>query len=368
VSLRSRALSRARRKGRGRVFRKMGPGGLRRLALAAVALGVVWAALAYFGPGPKAASGPATTVILTRGSNLANIAGALDKAKVISSPTLFMVAAKVSGASRSLKAGEYRIASHEPMARILSDIHRGRFVRHVVTVPEGFTSQMVADVLMAEPLLTGPAVAPPEGAILPNTYEIQRGETRAEVLLRMENAQTKLLKQLWAHRAPGLPYKSPQEAVTLASIVEKETAVNGERPRIAAVFLNRLARGMKLESDPTIIYGLTQGRALGRPILASEVTRPTPYNTYVIAGLPPTPIANPGKAALEAVANPSRTKELYFVADGTGGHVFAETLEEHNENVARYRAWQKKQAEEAAQAGKAPPAEDGAGTGVVPVQ
>jgi UPF0755 protein len=315
----------------------MGPGGLARLAMAAVALGLLWVVIAYFGPGPKAASGPATTVILTRGSNLTNIAGALAGAKVISSPTLFMVAAKVSGASRSLKAGEYRFASHEPMWRVLRDIHQGRFVRHVVTVPEGFTSQMVVDALMAQPLLTGPAVAPPEGAILPNTYEIQRGESRAEVLRQMEEAQTKLLNQLWAHRAPGLPYKTPQEAVTLASIVEKETAVNGERPRIAAVFVNRLARGMKLESDPTIIYGLTQGRPLGRPILASEVAKPTPYNTYVIFGLPPTPIANPGKAALEAALNPPKTTELFFVANGTGGHVFSSTFEEHQANVAKWR-------------------------------
>jgi UPF0755 protein len=248
-----------------------------------------------------------------------------------------MVAAKVSGASRSLKAGEYRFASHEPMWRVLRDIHQGRFVRHVVTVPEGFTSQMVVDALMAQPLLTGPAVAPPEGAILPNTYEIQRGESRAEVLRQMEEAQTKLLNQLWAHRAPGLPYKTPQEAVALASIVEKETAVNGERPRIAAVFVNRLARGMKLESDPTIIYGLTQGRPLGRPILASEVAKPTPYNTYVIFGLPPTPIANPGKAALEAALNPPKTTELFFVANGTGGHVFSSTFEEHQANVAKWR-------------------------------
>lgn len=353
MSPRSRALSRARRRGRGRVFRKIGPGGLTRLALAAVALGLLWAAAAYFGPGPGARQGLATTVILTRGSTLANIAGALDRAKVISSPTLFMIAAKVTGASRSLKAGEYRIASHEPMWRILSDIHNGRFVRHVVTVPEGFTSQMTADLLLADPLLTGPAVAPPEGAILPDTYEIQRGETRAEVLLQMEDAQTKLLNQLWARRAPGLPYKTPQEAVTLASIVEKETAIPGERPRIAAVFLNRLARGMKLESDPTIIYGLTQGRPLGRPILASEVSGATPYNTYVITGLPPTPIANPGRASLEAALNPPKTTELFFVANGTGGHVFASTFEAHRANVLKWRqieAQQEAQAKAQAQA------------------
>jgi len=305
-----------------------------------VAIGVLvglWALLALVGPGPKAPQGQATTVILNRGANLPQIADTLGQAKVISSPLLFMVAAKVTGASRSLKAGEYRIASHQPMWRILSDVQHGRFIRHLVTVPEGFTSQMAVDALNAEPLLTGPAVAPPEGAILPDSYEFQRGEARADVLRRMEDAQTKLLAKMWAARAPGLPFKTPQEAVTLASIVEKETGVPAERPRIAAVFLNRLAQGMRLESDPTIIYGLTGGKPLGRPILASEVVNPTPYNTYVIYGLPPTPIANPGKASLEAVLHPLKTNELYFVAAGNGGHVFASTYAQHQANVAKWR-------------------------------
>jgi UPF0755 protein len=315
----------------------VGPGGLARLALVVAVLGGLWVALACFGPGPKAPQGPATTVILNRGSSLAQIAGALDRAKVISSPLLFILAAKATGASRDLKAGEYRIPSHEPMWRILSDIHHGRFVRHVVTVPEGFTSAMATDLLLREPLLTGPVTVPAEGAILPETYEFQRGEARAEVLLRMEQAQTKLLARLWAQRAPGLPFRTPQEAVTLASIVEKETALPAERPRIAGVFLNRLARGMKLESDPTIIYGLSQGRPLGRPIMASEVSQATPYNTYVITGLPPTPIANPGKASLEAVLHPMKTSELFFVAAGNGGHVFSSTFEQHEINVAKWR-------------------------------
>lgn len=305
--------------------------------LVVLVLGGLLGLLAFVGPGPKAPHGQASTVILNRGANLPQIADALDRAKVISSPLLFMVAAKVTGASRSLKAGEYRIVSHEPMWRILSDIHHGRFVRHTVTVPEGFTSQMAIDALNAEPLLSGPAVAPPEGSLLPDTYEFQRGEARADVLQRMETAQTKLLARLWAARAPGLPLKTPQEAVTLASIVERETGVPSERPHIAAVFLNRLVQGMRLESDPTIIYGLTGGKPLGRPILASEVVKPTPYNTYVIYGLPPTPIANPGKASLEAVLHPMKTDDLYFVATGAGGHVFSSTYAQHMANVAKWR-------------------------------
>lgn len=317
-----------------------------RLALGAAVVVLLTVLLVFVGPGPKAREGQATTVILNRGANLAQIAGTLDRARVISSPLLFMVAAKLSGASRSLKAGEYRIASRQPMWRVLSDIHNGRFVRHTVTVPEGYTSQMALAVLNAEPLLIGSVTAPPEGSILPDTYEFQRGEARAEVFKRMEAAQTRLLANLWAKRAPGLPLKSPQEAVTLASIVEKETGLPAERPRIAAVFLNRLNQGMRLESDPTIIYGLTGGKPLGRPILASEVVRPTPYNTYVIRGLPPTPIANPGRASLEAVLHPMKTNELYFVATGTGGHVFSSTYTQHQANVAK---WRKVEAQQLAQ-------------------
>jgi len=211
-------------------------------------------------------------------------------------------------------------------------------VRHLISVPEGFTSEMVLDAVMAEPVLTGDAAAPPEGSVLPDSYQVQRGQSRAEVIQAMRAAQDALLARLWAGRAPGLPFTTPQEAVTLASIVEKETGLAAERPRIAAVFENRLRAHMRLESDPTIIYGISKGRPLGRGITMSELMAATPYNTYRIDGLPPTPIANPGRAALAAVLNPPRSDELFFVADGTGGHVFASTLEAHRANVAKWRA------------------------------
>src|SRR5690606_18966200 len=194
---------------------------------------------------------------------------------------------------------------------------------------------------------------PPEGSVLPETYQIERGDDRAAVLKRMMDAQEALLAQLWAKRHPGLPFDTPEEAVTLASIVEKETGVAAERPRVAAVFVNRLRRGMRLESDPTIIYGLTRGRPLGRGIRASELAAATPYNTYLIDGLPPTPIANPGRASLAAVLDPPKTDELFFVADGTGGHVFAKTYEEHLRNVAKWRALEKAKAAEAAASAEA---------------
>jgi UPF0755 protein len=338
VSRRPRGVARARRKGRGQaVARRVGLRGGAVILLGMLGLALLWAVLSYAGPGPKAPQGQTTTIFLKRGSSLGDIAGALDKADVIGSRALFMFAAKASGASRSLKAGEYEFNSGVSMRRVLGDIRAGRVVRHQVTVPEGFTSGMAVDLLNAEPALTGTVETPPEGSILPQTYDFQRGEPRAAVLERMTQAQDKLLAQLWAKRAPGLPFKTPQDAVTLASIVEKETGLAAERPRIAAVFLNRLAKSMRLESDPTIIYGLTEGRPLGRPILLSELKGLTPYNTYLVDGLPPTPIANPGEASLRAVLDPPKTDELFFVADGTGGHVFASTFEAHQRNVARWR-------------------------------
>jgi UPF0755 protein len=208
-----------------------------------------------------------------------------------------------------------------------------------VTIPEGITSDMVMDILNKEPALTGEAPTPPEGAVLPETYDFQRGEDRAAVLQRMMDARDRLLATLWAKRSPGLPIRTPEEAVILASIVEKETGVARERPQVASVFVNRLLKGMRLESDPTIIYGITKGRPLGRRILLSELQAPTPYNTYAINGLPPTPIANPGRASLAAVLDPPSTDYISFVADGSGGHAFAATYEEHQRNVEAWRAW-----------------------------
>jgi len=301
-----------------------------------VGLLVAWAVWTYQGPGP-AARGSVHSVVLRRGSGLNEIAAALEKAGVVRSAPVFLAAAQITRAARDLKAGEYEFPSGAPMARVLDDIRAGRVVRHQVTVPEGYTSEMAVELLMKEEALTGEVATPPEGALLPETYDFERGEERAAVLKRMMDARDELLAVLWDKRRGGLPIRTPEEAVILASVVEKETGLASERPRVAAAFVNRLNRGIRLQSDPTIIYGITKGRPLGRGIRLSELNAPTPYNTYQIDGLPPTPIANPGRASLAAVLDPPDTTEIFFVADGTGGHVFASTLEEHNRNVARWR-------------------------------
>jgi UPF0755 protein len=304
-------------------------------------------AFLLFGPGPRAAHGQATTVILARGRGVPGISRALKGAGVIRSQALFILAAKLAGGS--LKAGEYAIRSHESTAAIIGDLKAGRVVRHFVTIPEGWTSAMAAAAVNASPVLTGTAPVPPEGAILPETYEVQRGDDRARVMARMQQAQDKLLHELWDKRKPGLPFATPEQAVILASIVEKETGVASERPRVAAVFENRLKAGMRLESDPTVIYGVSRGAPLGRGLTIGDLTAATPYNTYRIAGLPPTPIANPGRAALEAVLDPPDSNELYFVANGTGGHEFASTYEAHQKNVAHWRQIERDRAARAGQ-------------------
>lgn len=320
-----------------------------------LALAMIWALWMYRGPGPEAASGETTNVVLRRGAGLPEIASTLEGAGVISSGPIFLAAAQATGAARELKAGEYEFPSRASMARVLGDIRAGRVVRHFVTIPEGLTSEMVAEILAENELLTGVAPAPPEGSILPETYQIERGEDRAAVMQRMMTAHDEVLALLWSKRQPGLPIDTPEEAVILASIVEKETGVASERPQVASVFVNRLRKGMRLESDPTIIYGLTKGRALGRGIRLSELTRETPYNTYVIDGLPPTPISNPGRASLAAVLDPPQTDYLFFVADGSGGHAFAPTYDEHRANVERWRRLERARTGETTPAAKAAP-------------
>jgi UPF0755 protein len=213
-------------------------------------------------------------------------------------------------------------------------------VEHRITIAEGLTSDAAVALVNADPVLTGPVPVVPEGSLLPETYLYERGTTRAELVARMHQAQVKALGELWPKRKEDLPFMSQEDALKLASIVEKETAIASERPRIAAVFINRLKNGMKLESDPTIIYGLTKGAALGHPLRQSELATPNPYSTYQIMGLPPTPIANPGKSAIAAVLNPADTNELYFVADGSGGHAFASNIADHQKNVAQWRRLQ----------------------------
>ncbi|HEX5262943.1 MAG TPA: endolytic transglycosylase MltG, partial [Phenylobacterium sp.] len=234
-----------------------------------------WVVWTYRGPGPAARHGAATTVMLTRGSSVGQIASELRAAGVISSREVFLLAAKLGGAARHLKAGEYEFASGATMAQVLSDVEQGRVVKHFVSVPEGWTSDMATDAVRAEPVLTGTVEAPPEGAILPDSYQVERGEDRAVVMQRMRDARDKLLAQLWAARSPDVPLQTPEQAVTLASLVEKETGLPAERPRIAAVFENRLRAGMKLESDPTIIYGISKGRPLGRGLTMKEVVTAT---------------------------------------------------------------------------------------------
>jgi UPF0755 protein len=304
---------------------------------AAALLALIWALFAWFGPGPAARNGPSTDIVFHSGARVQEIADGLQQAGVIRSSTLFVVAAKLTGAGRHLKAGEYDILSHASMAQILEAIRDGRVVRHFVTIPEGVSSEMVMEILAKSDILTGVAPAPPEGAVLPETYEVQRGDDRAAVLQRMMDARDKLLAELWAARRPDLPYKTPEEAVIIASIVEKETAKPDERPRVAAVYVNRLKAGMPLQADPTVIYGLTGGKPLGHGLTRSELDSQTPYNTYKVAGLPPTPIGNPGRASLAAALDPPRTDDLYFVADGTGGHAFSATVDEQAKNVAKWR-------------------------------
>lgn len=313
-------------------------------ALALAALFVFAGVWTYSGPGPKAKVGEVTTVVLPRGAGVGRIARTLEQSGVITSAPLFAIAARLTGAAGQLKAGEYEVRSGQSMASILRDIRAGRVVRRLLTIPEGWTSGMVLDAVNAEPALTGTAVEPPEGSILPDSYEIERGQDRQAVIRRMQAARDALMADLWPKRAAGLPFSTQREAVILASIVEKETGVPSERPRVAAIFVNRLRQGMLLQTDPTIIYGLTKGRPLGRGIRASELAADSPWNSYKVPGLPPGPIANPGRASLEAVLNPPQTNELYFVADGTGGHAFAATYEEHVRNVARWRQIERERA------------------------
>jgi UPF0755 protein len=277
--------------------------------------------------------------IVPEGASLATVAEKLEKEHVTGSASAFVFRARVFGSHDPIKAGEFLLPARSSRATILDILQHGKPLRRLVTVPEGMPSIMVAERLAAEPLLTGPVVTPAEGSVLPQTYDFQRGEPRAAVLARMQAAMTKTLNALWPKRQPdACPLATPQDAVTLASIVEKETAKPAERPIVAGVYCNRLRIGMKLDADPTVIYPITKGKPLGRRILQSELHAVTGYNTYEEPGLPKGPITNPGKASLEAVLHPAKTDYLYFVADGTGGHVFAKTLAEQEANKAKWFA------------------------------
>jgi UPF0755 protein len=252
-------------------------------------------------------------------------------------------------ARSELKAGEYQFQKQASLRSVIDTLVSGKVVQHALTVPEGLTSEQIVARLLENDILSGQVrEIPREGTLLPETYRFERGTTREQVIQRMQQAQRRLVAEIWERRSPDVPIRTVEQLITLASIVEKETGRADERKRVAAVFSNRLQKKMKLQSDPTIIYGLVGGKGtLGRPIKRSEIQQPTPYNTYAIEGLPPGPIANPGRASLEATANPSRTRELYFVADGSGGHTFTENYADHQRSVAKLRTLEKQPAVDA---------------------
>jgi UPF0755 protein len=296
----------------------------------------LWFARAVLVPGPLL---EAKTLVIEPGSGLGAISRQLEAAGVIADSRLLELQARRSGQARALKPGEYRFDSGVSIVAALDKIVRRDVVVRYFTVPEGLVTADILSILAETPGLVGEATAKVEdGELLPETYRYEWGDTRAAVVGRMRGARDAVLAELWETRDPNLPVSSPQEAVILASIVEKETGVAAERPRVAAVFINRLRRGMKLQSDPTVIYGIApQAGQLDRSITRADLEAVNPYNTYIVTGLPPSPICHPGRAALAAVLKPIQSNELYFVADGTGGHAFASTLEEHNKNVARWR-------------------------------
>lgn len=320
------------------------------LVFAALAGGAVF----YFGklrfeePGPLQ---KARTMVIEEGASLRSISVKLNSSGITASEFIFSMGVRAHKASSSLKAGEYAFKPGMSMYDVMETIRSGKGIIHKITIPEGLTTAEIWRRVAANEMLEGelPQIVPPEGSLMPDTYPFQRGMTRTEMVEQMQKSQQHFLAEVWDRRIDGLPVNSPEELVTLASIVEKETGKAYERPHVASVFINRLNKGMRLQSDPTIIYGIFggEGKPKGRPIYKSDIEKDTPYNTYIINGLPPGPIANPGRAALEAVANPSRTEDLYFVASGDGGHVFAKTLDEHNANVSRWRAIEKRMREEA---------------------
>lgn len=307
-------------------------------ALGALALLLAggWALLGgWYGSGPLARD---TAFIVPDGSSVASIAAKLEKEGAIGSARRFRLRARLLGGGAPIKAGEFLLPRGASASRILAILQRDEVIRRFVTIPEGMPSIMVYERLMAQSQLTGRIAVPAEGSVLPDSYDFERGEPRAAVLLRMQSAMKTKLAELWAKRAPGLVVKTPAEAVVLASIVEKETGKPAERRQVAGLYSNRVAQGMLLQADPTIIYPITKGKPLGRRIRQSEIAAVNDYNTYTRVGLPAGPITNPGAASIAAVLNPAKTDALYMVADGTGGHVFAATLEEHNANVAKWFA------------------------------
>lgn len=307
-------------------------------ALAALALLLVaagWFFGGWYGSGPLKED---TAFVVPDGASVSGIAAKLEREGAISSADAFRLRARALGGGSPIKAGEFLLPAGASPARILEILQSDEFIRRFIVVPEGMPSIMVHERLMAQPYLTGQIPVPAEGSILPDSYDFQRGESREAVVARMQAAMQRTLKEAWAKRGPNLVVKTPEEALTLASIVEKETGKPSERRLVAGLYSNRLREGMMLQADPTIIYPITRGKPLGRRIRQSEIRAVNDYNTYSMTGLPKGPITNPGRESIEAVLNPSKTDALYMVADGTGGHAFASTLDEHNRNVAKWFA------------------------------
>ncbi len=297
--------------------------------------GLLWLTAGWFSSGPLARD---IAFVVPDGSSLSSVAGKLEKEGAISSAEAFRLRARIFGGGAPIKAGEFLLAKGASPSNILSVLQGDDVLRRFVTVPEGMPSLMVWERLMKQPHLTGEVAVPAEGSVLPDSYDFERGESRRAVLLRMQAAMQRTLAEAWAKRTPGIAVATPQEALTLAAIVEKETGKPSERRIVAGLYSNRLRQGIMLQADPTIIYPITKGKPLGRRIRQSEIQAINDYNTYAMVGLPKGPITNPGKASILAVLNPAKTDALYMVADGTGGHVFASTLEEHNRNVEKWFA------------------------------
>jgi UPF0755 protein len=320
-------------------------------------------------PGPLAED---KIVNIPARAGMSDIADVLQREGVIDNNRWAFIGSVFALKARAdLKPGEYAFQKNASLRDVIGTIVEGKVVQHAVTIPEGLTSEQIVARLMDNDIFTGNIrEIPAEGTLLPETYKFPRGTTREQVVARMQQTQKRVLAEIWERRNPDIPVKSPDQLVTLASIVEKETGKPDERSRVAAVFVNRLRQKIKLQSDPTIIYGLVGGKGtLGRPIKRSEILQPSTYNTYVIEGLPKGPIANPGRASLEAAANPARTRDLFFVADGTGGHAFTETYDQHQKNVARLRTMEKQiqndtvePADEPAPAAASAPADAGSAT------
>ncbi|MBO9517183.1 MAG: endolytic transglycosylase MltG [Porphyrobacter sp.] len=313
----------------------------RKGCLVAVVLGALLigiAAASTWGWWGASKIGEDTTFVVPSGSSVTSVAAKLEEEGLIASSESFLLWAKFLGSGDPIKAGEFLLPAGSSGADILDIFQHGEVIRRYVTIPEGMPSILVFERLKAESLLTGAIPVPDEGSVLPESYDFERGEARTAVLARMQKAMRDTVAELWPKRAPGIAVKTPEEAVILASIVEKETGKDSERRMVAGLYSNRLRQGMMLQADPTIIYPITKGKPLGRRIRQSEISDVNDYNTYSMVGLPQGPITNPGRASIEAVLNPADTDALYMVADGTGGHAFASTLAEHNANVAKWFA------------------------------